>query len=182
MPFYGWNHNFIQVTDWHHLSHLFVHPEGTTHSLNEPNHTTAVWLVTFQSNKKMTVLTKSFIAIFSLASCSFAAADTIYDTVYLSTAYDMSVSGWSQWDQEAVYVPAHSTLIVTDYDLYSDTMQNMVLQQDAAVRFEGSFVNDSNEGKYYYVELESAVYTDYYDLFHAPASSASVSYQIDSND
>ena len=72
----------------------------------------------------MTVLTKSFIAIFSLASCSFAAADPIYDTVYLSTAYDMSVSGWSQWDQEAVYVPAHSTLIVTDYDLYSDTMQH----------------------------------------------------------
>jgi|GEM_PF-6168853 len=138
----------------------------------------------------MKKLTKSLVTILFLASCSFATAETTYGTVSLSTSYDVSISGWSQLDEDTIYVPAHSTLTVTDYDLQSDTIANMYLQQQAAlyidwtdgVEVDVTYVNDSDEGRYYSVQLESAVYTDPWDVIYAPASSASVSYKIDTND
>jgi len=82
----------------------------------------------------MTLLKKSLVAIACAVSCSIAAADTIYDSVSLSTSYTMSITGWSEWDQEAVYVPAHSVLTVTDYDYYSDTMgSEYMLQEEGAL-------------------------------------------------
>jgi hypothetical protein len=136
----------------------------------------------------MTGLKKSLIALVSAACCSIAAADTIYDSVSLSTSYTMSITGWWEMDQEAIYVPAHSILTVTDYSHQSDTMEYMYLQEEGGLysywpnylEVDETFINDSEEGVYYYVELLSSVYTDSYDLIHCPASSASVSYRIDS--
>lgn len=136
----------------------------------------------------MTGLKKSLIALVSAACCSIAAADTYYGSVSLSTSYTMSITGWWEMDQETIYVPAHSTLTVTAADYQSDTMQNMYLEEEAGLYsywpdellVDEPFVNDSEQGVYYYVELKSAVYRDSWDLIHAPASSASVSYRIDS--
>lgn len=136
----------------------------------------------------MTGLKKSLLVLVSAACCSLAAADTIYDSVSLSTSYSMSVTGWWESDQEAIYVPAHSVLTVTDYSHQSDTMENMYLQEESGLyswwpevlEVDQTFVNDSEEGVYFYVELTSSVYTDQYDLVHCPASWASVSYRIDS--
>jgi len=136
----------------------------------------------------MTLLKQSLFAIVSAACCAIAAADTIYDTVSLSTSYTMSITGWAELDQEAVYVPAHSVLTVTDYDYYSDTLgSGYILQEEGGLYNywpdyfapEQQFVNDSDEGAYYYLELVSSVYKDWYDLIHCPASSASVSFRID---
>jgi hypothetical protein len=135
----------------------------------------------------MTGLKKSLIALVSAACCSIAAADPIYGSVELSTSYTMSITGWWEMDQEAIYVPAHSVLTMTDASYQSDTMENMYLEEEAGLYsywpdelvVEIPFVNDSEQGVYFYVELKSAVYRDSYDLIHAPASSASVSYHID---
>ena len=136
----------------------------------------------------MTGLKKSLLALVSAACCSAAVADTYYDSVSLSTSYNMSITGWWETDTEAIYVPAHSILTVTDCDYQPGTMENMILQDEGglytgwpySIQVDDTFINDSEEGTYYYVELDSPVYTDSYDLIHCPASSASVSYRIDS--
>ena len=136
----------------------------------------------------MTLLKKSLLAIVSAACCSIAAADTIYGTANLSTAYTISISGWAEIDQEDVYVPPHSTLTVTDSDYHSDTLGSQYMLQEEGALYnywpdyfapELQLINDSDEGAYYHLELFSSVYTDPYDVIHCPASSASVSYRID---
>lgn len=135
----------------------------------------------------MTRLQKPLMALFAAACCSLAAADPYYDSVSLSTSYSMSITGWWETDYEAIYVPAHSILTITDYSHQSDTMEYMYLQEESGLysswpevlEVEQTFVNDSEQGTYFYVELNSAVYTDSYDLIHCPASSATVSYRID---
>jgi len=136
----------------------------------------------------MTALKKSLVALVAAACCSIAAADTTYGTVSLSTTYTISITGWAEWDTEAVYVPAHSVLTVTDHESHFDTLGSGYFLQEQGALYnywpeyfapELQLVNDSDEGTYYYVELLSSVYTDYYDVIHAPASSASVSYRID---
>jgi hypothetical protein len=125
----------------------------------------------------MTRLIKSIALLVSVACCSIATAATLY----LSTSYTYSITGWAEYDQEGVYVPAHSVLTVTDCWFGSDTINNMYLEQecDLYIPSNGVFVNNTNAPVYYFVELSSAVYRDSYDIIHCPDSSAWVEYQID---
>lgn len=134
---------------------------------------------------------KSLVAMMFVAGCAVASAETYYGSVSLSTPYEMSITGWTTSDGEAIYVPAHASITVTGYDYDTDSSE-YIFQQEGSLIFNNywidtslssdipeTYYNDSEEGVYIYVTLDSWVYQDYYDLIHNPASSASVSYQID---
>jgi hypothetical protein len=135
----------------------------------------------------MTRLIKSFVALLSIACCSMVAASTLN----LSTPYTVSVSGWAESDSEAIVVPARSVLITTDFDYQSDTIENMYLQQDVSMDIpdcdyydyqtnECFYYNDSDEVRYVWFTLWSAVYVDSYDVINNPESTGWVSYAIES--
>jgi hypothetical protein len=125
----------------------------------------------------MTLFKKAFLVLASVACFSIAAADT----VYLSTPYSMSVSGWGDFDDEYIYVAPHSVLTVTDCFWEADPMEYLphYTAQECELYFDNDiFVNDSEVGVYFHVELSSAVYIDSWDVIHSAESSAWLSYEI----
>ena len=127
------------------------------------------------------------VALLSIACCSVVAASTLN----LSTPYTVSVSGWAESDDDAISVPAHSVLVVTDYGYQSDSIENMSLQQDVSMDIpecdyydyqtnECFYYNDSDDVRYVGFTLWSAVYVDSYDVINNPVSTGWVSYHIDS--
>lgn len=136
----------------------------------------------------MTRLIKSLVALLSIACCSVVAASTLN----LSTPYTVSVSGWAVADDEAIIVPAHSVLITTDdFGYQSDTIENMYLQQEVSMDIpacddydyqtnECFYYNDSDEVRYVWFTLWSAVYVDSWDVINNPVSTGWVSYSIES--
>ena len=130
---------------------------------------------------------KSLVALLSIACCSMAAASTLN----LSTPYTTSISGWAETDGEAIIVPAHSVLVMTDFGYQADTIEDMYLQQDVSMDIpdcddwdyqtnESYYYNDSDEVRYVWFNLWSAVYVDSWDVINDPVSTGYVTYYIDS--
>lgn len=112
-------------------------------------------------------------------------------TLNLSTPYTESISGWGELDYQAISVPARSVLVMTDFGYQSDTIENMYLEQEVSMDIpacddwdsqtnECYYYNDSDEVRYVWFTLWSAVYRDSWDIIYAPVSTGWVSYYIDS--
>ncbi len=113
-------------------------------------------------------------------------------TLNLSTPYTISVAGWAEADSEAIIIPARSVLVMTDDPGYqSDTIANMYLAQEVSMDIpdcdyydyntnECFYYNDSDEVRYVWFTLWSAVYVDGNDVINNPVSTGYVSYYIQS--